>query len=71
MATIERNLYLRVVSMTAQSAKEFIGSAIEPVDLGEPADKEKWLPGARVWGFPSRPETRAETAKRKFGHPVD
>jgi len=60
---MEYDLYLRVVSMGAPSAKAFIGEQREPVDLG-PADPERYKPGARVWGFTSREETAAEKAHR-------
>ncbi len=42
---------LQVVAMTAKRAKEFFGLASEPIDLGAPANPEKFLSGARVWGF--------------------
>lgn len=61
---IEHDLYLRVVSMSAASAKRFIGLETEPVDLGPPARPERHKPGARVWGFPSRRETASEKAVR-------
>ena len=61
---IEYCLYAPVVSMTAQSAIEFWGSQDgEPVDLG-PAAPERYKPGARVWGFLTRPETSEEKAHR-------
>jgi len=63
---IEYDLYMRVVSMSAQSAMEFVGSDRQPVDLG-PADAERYRDGARVWGFASRPETAEERVRRAWG----
>jgi hypothetical protein len=60
---IEHDLYLRVVSMTAESAKAFIGRNDDPVDLG-PANPERYREGARIWGFLSREETASERAAR-------
>lgn len=48
--TFEHDLYLRVVSMDAASAKAFFGREDEPVDLG-PADATRYKDGARVFGF--------------------
>lgn len=53
---------LRVVSMSAEAAKAFVGRTDEPVDLGPPPHPEKYKDGARVWGFPillSSPEARS------------
>ena len=50
-AEIERDEYLRVVSMSAESAKAFFGRDDDPVDLGPPRDAGRYKPGARVWGF--------------------
>jgi hypothetical protein len=60
--TMEYDLYMRVVSMTAESASYFMGSFVVPFDLG-PAGGN-YRRGARVWGFPSRPETAEEKAHR-------
>jgi hypothetical protein len=60
---MEHDLYMRVVSMDAESAMSFAGISARPVDLG-PADPERYRDGARVWGFPSRPETAEEKATR-------
>lgn len=61
---MEFDLYARVVAMTARDAMSFWGGHDgEPFDLG-PADETRYKEGARVWGFPSRPETAAERATR-------
>jgi len=62
-ADMEFCLYMRVVAFSASHAMQFIGSSATPVDLG-PADLARYRPGARVWGFLSRPETPAEAARR-------
>lgn len=61
---MEHDLYMRVVSMTAESAAYFVGGGhVElPVDLGPAGDR--YRRGARVWGFPSRRETAEERATR-------
>lgn len=61
--TMEHDLYMRVVSMSAEAAMKFAGITTRPVDLG-PADPDRYRPGARVWGFPSRKETAKERADR-------
>lgn len=63
---MELDLYLRVVSMSAESAKAFIGSTETPVDLGPPSRPERYKEGARVWGFPTRKETAREIADRRW-----
>jgi hypothetical protein len=63
-ATIEYDLYARVVAMTPGDALRFWGTQDgDPVDLG-PANPERYKDGARVWGFPSREETAEEKATR-------
>lgn len=61
---MEYDLYLRVVAMDAEGAKRTFGFNQEPVDLGLPSRPERYRDGARVWGFPSRPETAEERATR-------
>lgn len=58
--------YLRVVSMDAESAMEFAGLTQRPVDLGPPTNPDKYKPGARVWGFPSRKEPAKEVDDQKL-----
>ncbi len=60
---MEHDLYMRVVSLDAESAMSFAGINKRPVDLG-PADPDRYKDGARVWGFPSRKETAEEKATR-------
>ena len=60
---MEKDLYMRVVSADARSAKAFVDTELEPVDLG-PADPSRYRSGMRVWGFLSRKETAAEKAQR-------
>lgn len=48
---MEHDQYMRVVSMTAESAMAFVGSDQTPVDLGPPLRTERYKDGARVWGF--------------------
>ncbi len=49
---IERDEYLRVITITAAQAKAFFGRTDEPVDLGRPTVRtERYAPNARVWGF--------------------
>lgn len=52
---VEPDRYLRVVAMSAEAAKRFFGTGIEPTDLG-PADPERYRLGARVFGFPAETE---------------
>lgn len=59
----EKDLYMRVIDKDAASAKAFIGTTRDPVDLG-PADPKRYMAGLRVWGFTSRPETAEERALR-------
>jgi hypothetical protein len=63
----ERDLYMQVVSMTAASAKAFVGVDREPVDLGPPTRPERYKPGARVWGFPRPPANADEKARIAWG----
>lgn len=59
MSYYEHVDFLRVVAMSAERAREFIGGRYakqEPLDLG-PADPDRYKPGARVWGFRSVPRT--------------
>jgi hypothetical protein len=60
---MEPDLYMRVVAMSADAAKEMIDSDVDPVDLG-PADPDRYRAGARVWGFASRKETATERSAR-------
>ncbi len=55
----ERDDYLRVIALSAEHAKTFVGDELlrnygEPVDLGppDPEHKYSYKPEARVWGFP-------------------
>lgn len=65
--TMEHDLYMRVVSMDAESAKAFVGTDQEPVDLGPPARPERYRDGARVWGFPRPPRNADERAAVAWG----
>ena len=60
MPTLSYLKYLEVVSLSAESAKTFIGRTDEPVDLG-PADPKRYREGSRVWGFPFPKKTYIET----------
>lgn len=60
---MEKDLYMRVVALDAESAKAFVDVRSQPVDLG-PADPTRYKDGFRVWGFPSRQETAEEKAHR-------
>jgi hypothetical protein len=58
---------LQVVALSARRACEFFGFnpndlASIPKDMGAPKDAEKFLPGARVWGF-SREQVRRVDAQ--------
>ena len=56
---IEYDDFLRVIALSAEAAKAWIGGAYarqEPLDLG-PADPERYKVGARVWGFRSPAKT--------------
>lgn len=48
--TFEHDEYLRVVSMSSEGAKAFLGVKVDPIDLG-PADDDRYRKGARVYGF--------------------
>lgn len=50
-SSIERDPYLEVVSMSASSARAFFGlpASTRVEDAGEPRDRDRWKPGARVW----------------------
>ena len=60
---MELDLYLRVVAMNPEDAMALFGMKEQPVDLGRPRG-DRYREGARVWGFPSRPETAEEKAHR-------
>ena len=47
----------RVVSMSADDAKVFFGFTDEPIDIGPPADPNRYKPGARVFVFPRKRRT--------------
>ena len=63
---MEKVLYMRVVAMSADAAKQLVDVADDPVDLG-PADPTRYREGARVWGFPRKPKNASERAAIKWG----